>query len=486
MLQHSILVARGSLRQAQGIVANALLKKPAAVLLMLLAGTATGCEDSLVPKPGSTSPTPTATASTGSLPSASASLPPTSPTVSPTGSPMANPTASVTVSPNASMPNMSFSPVPTVMIGFPNNGATTPTPTGSINPAATASSTPKPSDRSSSYGVINERRETQFTVDGSKALGMATLPGEKISFRPEAMLTVLRNTRTYLNNNATADPVITQGGLLGTQGISVMDTLRTLDFAIATLQEDIQAKRTSRLQDAKFIQQNFRVVKWRAQNPQKPQQDQIRITKYAVFTHPGSRTKTATYNTALYSLRDATGKAAAFTKQEVLAGIYEPGGKAQGAVEPIAYLTRDGLEEALMEGTILVKFTDGTQGYFNVDRSNEIPYVKDLDRKQQKRYWYFKPVNRIKGYGYTMAEKIEIEPGVTFAGDVLNIGLGKLVVIGSGSRQQMGVIADTGGAFLPNLHQLDFLAGVFANKADFERAAKNTPEYATAYFLVKK
>jgi hypothetical protein len=399
-----------------------------------------------------------------------------------------NPTASVTVSPNASTPNMSFSPVPTVMIGFPNNGATTPPPTGSVNPTAqpTASSTPKPSDRSSSYGVINERRETQFTVDGSKVLGMATLPGAKISFQPEAMLTVLRNTRTYLNNNATADPVITQGGLLGTQGITVMDTLRTLDFAIATLQEDIQAKRTSRLQDAKFIQQNFRVVKWRAQNPKQPQQDQIRITKYAVFTHPGSRTKTATYNTALYSLKDATGKAATFTKQEVLAGIYEPGGKAQGAVEPIAYLTRDGLEEALMEGTILVKFTDGTQGYFNVDRSNEIPYVKDLDRKQQKRYWYFKPVNRIKGYGYTMAEKIEVEPGVTFAGDVLNIGLGKLVVIGSGSRQQMGVIADTGGAFLPNLHQLDFLAGVFANKVDFERAAKNTPEYATAYFLVRK
>jgi hypothetical protein len=421
----------------------ALLKNPIVVLLAVLAGTITSCEDSLVPKPGSTiaSPKPIASATSPtstSSPSTPASSIPISPTASPT----------ITIAPTGStaVPNVSFTPVPTVNLGFPNGvpGSATPTPNATAKPSASKS----PGNTSSNYGVINEKQETQFTVNSKQALGNATLPQSKISFQPQAMLTVMQNTRTYLNNNATQDPVISQGGLLATQGITVSDTMRTLDFAITTLQADIQAGRSSRLQDAKFIQQNFRVVKWRAQNPKQPQQEQIRITKYAVFTHPGSRTKTATYNTALYSLKDATGKAAAFTKQEVLAGIYEPGGKAFGAVEPIAYLTREGLEEALMEGTILIKFTDGTQGYFNVDRSNEIPYVKDLDRKQQKRYWYFKPVNRIKGYGYTMSEKIEVEPGVTFAGDVLNIGLGKLVVIGSGARQQMGVIADTGGAFL--------------------------------------
>jgi hypothetical protein len=359
------------------------------------------------------------------------------------------------------------------------------TPSFSLSPASSLNSLPS-TPTGGAYQVINEQRQPQFTVDGRLALSESSLPQAKVSFQPQAMLTVLQNTRSYLTKNATQDPVITQQGLLATQGVTVADTLRTLDFAIATLQADIQANRSPRLQDSAFIQQNFRVVKWRAQNPQKADQEQIRITKYAVFTHPGSKTKTATHNTALYSLKDPTAKAAAYSKQEVLSGIYEPGGKAAGAVQPIAYLTRDGLEEALMEGTILIKFTDGTQGFFNVDRSNEIPYVKGLDRKEQKRYWYFQPVNKIKGYGYNMAEKIEIEPGVTFAGDVLNVGLGKLIAVGNGQNLHLGVVADTGGAFLPNLYQLDFLAGVFANKDEFQRAARSLPEYANAYFLIKK
>jgi hypothetical protein len=405
--------------------------KYSALFLVLIAYGITSCEDSLVPRYSSKDALP---------PKAGARKPSSSAT-----------------------PSFSLSPAPASTLN-----SLTSAPTGGA------------------YQVINEQRQPQFTVDGRLALSESSLPQAKVSFQPQAMLTVLQNTRSYLTKNATQDPVITQQGLLATQGVTVVDTLRTLDFAIATLQADIQANRSPRLQDSAFIQQNFRVVKWRAQNPQKTDQEQIRITKYAVFTHPGSKTKTATYNTALYSLKDPTAKAAAYSKQEVLSGIYEPGGKAAGAVQPIAYLTRDGLEEALMEGTILIKFTDGTQGFFNVDRSNEIPYVKGLDRKEQKRYWYFQPVNKIKGYGYNMAEKIEVEPGVTFAGDVLNVGLGKLIAVGNGQNLHLGVVADTGGAFLPNLHQLDFLAGIFANKDEFQRATRSLPEYANAYFLIKK
>lgn len=174
----------------------------------------------------------------------------------------------------------------------------------------------------------------------------------------------------------------------------------------------------------------------------------------------------------------------------MLSGIYEPGGKEYGKVEPIAYLTRQGLEEALMEGTILIKFTDGTEEYFNVDRNNGMPYIRGLKATAQKRYWYFRKVNAIKGYGYKIDAKISIKPGVTFAGDVLNIGLGKIIVLEhtiSGRKQlQMGVIADTGGAFLPNLHQLDFLAGIFNNHQEFGKKIAQMPDYANAYILVKK
>ena len=140
-----------------------------------------------------------------------------------------------------------------------------------------------------------------------------------------------------------------------------------------------------------------------------------------------------------------------------------------------------------MQGTILVNFTDGTKEFLNVDRNNEMSYIRGLKATAQKRYWYFKEVDAIKGYGYKIDAKISIKPGVTFAGDVLNIGLGKIIIIEDNQKQlKMGVIADTGGAFLPNLYQLDFLAGTFASEKDFEQYIQKLPEYTNAYILVKK
>ncbi len=427
-----------------------------AFLLAMITWGIASCEDSLVPKPSGPSPVGARSAIDGQRRSGSGQK-------------------SVSIS----------SPTPSPSIGSSPSVAITlePSLNSSATPLSSSSSTVATGDI---YQVVNEQRQPQFTVKGSQTLSNSELPKAQVNFQPQAMLTVLQNTRSYLQRNGIQDAIVGQQGILATQGVTAADTLRTLDLAIETLRADLQANRPQRLQDTAFIQKHFRVIKWRAQNPQKTDQEQIRITKYAVFTHPGSKTKTATHNTALYALKDPLAKAATYTKQEVLGGIYEPGGKAAGAVQPIAYLTRDGLEEALMEGTILIKFTDGTQGFFNVDRSNEIAYVKGLDRKEQKRYWYFQPVNKIKGYGYTMSEKIEVEPGVTFAGDVLNLGLGRLVAVGNGSSLRLGVLADTGGAFLPNLYQLDFLAGIFGNKDEFQQAARTMPEYANAYFLIRK
>jgi hypothetical protein len=421
------------------------------------------CQNAVPPKPVASRPTPS---SPVSLPS---DLP---------------------ISQTVPSPSISISPVPTVFFTPSNNIP------GTINPITGQSGGLVPSGipglpstmpvTKGIYQVVDEQTKPQYVVDSRKILTAGSLPAGKINFEPNKMLTVLTNTRAYFAQSQ--DPKISLGGILGTQGVSPMDTVKTLDFAIATLQEDLQAKRPIRLQDPNFIRQNFRTIQWNAADPKQPSQSKIRITKYAVFTHPGSRTKTDKFDTAIYSLKDPRAKAAKYTKQEVLAGIYEKAGKEAFAnkVEPIAYLTRDGLEEALMEGTILIKFNDGTQGFFNVDRSNEIAYIKGLDRKEQKRYWYFKPVDKIKGYGQAIENKISIEPGVTFAGDVLNIGLGKLVVISSADGMRMGTIADTGGAFLPNLHQLDFLAGTFDGKPAFDKVVRSLPEYATAYFLVKK
>ncbi|QNP31214.1 hypothetical protein [Cylindrospermopsis curvispora] len=348
-------------------------------------------------------------------------------------------------------------------------------------------------DSSVFYSVIDEWQKYKYSVNGKSILRPMKLPNTKVNFNANDLLFVLINTRKYFQDHSQKDPNISRNGLLLSQGVKVENVLKTLDFMISTLREDVKKNRPSRLQDPNFINTNFRVIKWNAYHPDKPEQKQLRITKYAVFTHPGSRTKTSTYNIPIYSLKDnlATDKFyTKYTKQEVLSGIYEPGGKEFGKVDTLAYLTRQGLEEALMQGTILINFTDGSKGFFNVDRNNGISYIRGVKDTLQKRYWYFRPVDQIKGYGYKIDAKISIRPGVTFAGDVLNIGLGRVVLIeynqGKNKRLQMGVVADTGGAFLPNLHQLDYLAGIFKNQTEFKQYIGQLPEYANAYILVKK
>lgn len=340
------------------------------------------------------------------------------------------------------------------------------------------------------YSVIDEWQKYQYSINANQVLRTGKLPNSQINFNQSDLLTVLKNTRQYFQKYSQEDPDIQRTGILVTQGLTVKDVLKTLDFMIVVLQEDITNNRPTRLQNPDFINNNFRVIKWSAHNPENPQQKKLRITKYAAFIHSGSRQKTSKYNIPIYALTEESRQNkfyTKYTKQDVLSGIYEPGGKEFGKVKPIAYLTRNGLEAALMQGTVLVNFTDGTKEFLNVDKNNGMSYIRGLKATSQKRYWYFKEVDAIKGYGYKIDAKISIKPGVTFAGDVLNIGLGRIIVIEDNqNRLKMGVIADTGGAFLPNLYQLDFLAGTFASETEFENYIHKLPEYTNAYILVKK
>ena len=340
------------------------------------------------------------------------------------------------------------------------------------------------------YSIIDEWQKYQYSINANQVLKTGKLPNSQINFNQSDLLTVLTNTRKYFQKYSQEDSDIQRTGILVTQGVTVKDILKTLDFMIVVLQEDIANNRPTRLQNPDFINNNFRVIKWSAHNPENPQQKKLRITKYAAFIHSGSRQKTSKYNTPIYALTEESRQNkfyTKYTKQDVLSGIYEPGGKEFGKVKPIAYLTRNGLEAALMQGTVLVNFTDGTKEFLNVDKNNGMSYIRGLKATSQKRYWYFKEVDAIKGYGYKIDAKISIKPGVTFAGDVLNIGLGRIIVIEDNQNQlKMGVIADTGGAFLPNLYQLDFLAGTFASETEFENYIHKLPEYTNAYILVKK
>jgi hypothetical protein len=407
---------------------------------------------------------------------------------------------------NRNLPTVStaISPAPVVTptpTSSPASVSTRATPSAPTNPLIPGvSPLPTPSiivpplpAQAGDYQVIDELKQPQFMAQSRDILKATTLPNTKVKFNAADLLVVLKSTRKYFRNRLDSDSDLQREGILGTQGVKVTDILKTLDFMVLTIQQDLKAKRPIRLQDPKFLNANFRTIQWTAFNPTAMDEKRVRMTKYAVFTHPGSRTPTTQFNAGLYALKPGTDIETIrlkYTKQDVLKNIYEPKGLEYGAVEPLAYLDREGLESALMEGTVLIKFTDGTSKFFNVDRNNNIPYIKDVAPTEQKRYWYFKPVAAIKGFGQTIETKISLKPGVTFAGDVLNIGLGRIVVtensIDGKPQLRMGIIADTGGAFLPNLHQLDFLAGVFETKDDFAAYTRKLPEYTKAYILVKR
>lgn len=343
------------------------------------------------------------------------------------------------------------------------------------------------------YAVIDEAKQDQFSVKGEQIFSASYLPNHQVDFNEADLLAVLINVKNYFANHSQNDPNVLREGVLGTGGVTVTDIQDTLAFMINILEQDIALQRPTRLKDPNSINTYFQVMKWQPYNPRKPNQNQLRITNSAVFAHPGSRTKTAEFDTPLYQLKPEFAADKFFTqysKQDVLAGLYETGGKEQGKVKPLAYLTQQGLEDALLQGTILIQFKDGSSAFFNVDRNNGVAYVRGLPQQEQKRYWYFKQVDAIKGYGLKTGAKIPVRPGVTFAGDVLNIGLGKIIMLeqemGGAKQLKMGVLADTGGAFLPNLYQLGFLAGIFPSHANFKQHISTLPAYANAYILIKK
>jgi len=340
------------------------------------------------------------------------------------------------------------------------------------------------------YTVVDEFGQSRYQVHPQVVFREQPLPAGQVTFDPQELLIVLINTRRYFREQEGRDAVIQRPGLLGAWGVQVADVTRTLDFIIEVLLHDLTHAQPIRLQNPDFIRRHFRGWRWQAYHPQNGTSPQVRLTKYAVFRHRGTRRPQGEYVHALYRINDAWAAEEfykKYTKQEVLAGAYHPGRPDAFKVTPLAYVTREGLEEALLQGTILLQFPDRSTSYFNVDRNNGLPFVRGVHPWDQQRYWYFREVNSIRGYGSEVENKIPIRPGVTFAGDVWNVGLGRMVLLERSPGQWMlGIIADTGGAFLPNLGQLDYLAGVFPSRREFWEYNRRLPEYTQAYILIQK
>lgn len=323
---------------------------------------------------------------------------------------------------------------------------------------------------------------------------------------------VATETLKYIDKGHSYDPIAIHGGKIPGATVPVSEVRATLLYLCQIANEDKAKGRRSRLTDPAFIKQNFNFVRWLPDQAgaaklakdkpllQNLPADRILQTKYFVKIADGSPVKTAEKNQALYGLpfdeanldlatADALGKKITrfqLGKQDIVNGALE---KEPLRAPALFWLSREGLEGALLQGTAVVPSGQGYR-YYNVHRTNGIPYDRTKKPEQQQRYWYFKEVKSVLGYGKDADYKIPIKPEVTVAGDIPQLGLGKLILLATPEsgvmHYRLTILADTGGAFANNLFQLDWLSGYYRGWPDYYAANKHRGDYSQAYLLVKK
>jgi len=323
---------------------------------------------------------------------------------------------------------------------------------------------------------------------------------------------VADETLKYLAKGAAYDAAAIHGGKVAGATTPLPRVVDTLNYLCKISQEDQASGKPSRLANPQFIAQHFEFVRWLPDrtaaakvSKNKPlvqniPQDKLLLTKYYVRIAEGSTQKTTQQNQALYGLpfdeqalpldqADALGKKITrfqLGKQDIVKGALE---QKPLRAPALVWLSRDDLEGALLQGTAVVPQKNGYR-YFNVHRSNGIAYDRLLKPEQQQRYWYFKQVQSVLGYGKDADYKIPIAPEVTVAGDIVNLGLGKLILLstieGGKTHYRLTILADTGGAFANNQFQLDWLSGYYRDWDHYYQANKHRNDYTNAWLLLKK
>lgn len=310
----------------------------------------------------------------------------------------------------------------------------------------------------------------------------------EIKSNPTALLKAAKDSLKYLELNQKFRKEIIDPSSFR-QILPSNSVKKTLKYIIKLIEEDITSGTGFRILDPEFLDDHFKFIKWNADinaakksNVYMATQDQIRTTSYVIFGINGEYAKSKKYCCALYSLNDDSVKAK-YTKQQILRGAFELR-KNKNKVKAIAWVTRNGLEKAIGQGTVIVKMPDKDYKVLHVYKNNGYGYDKTIrDRNNQKRYWFFRELDD--------AYKIMGRRGVIFAGDIFNIGVGKIIALKYANpitqkpELRLGVLADTGGAFINNLYQLDIFAGVFSSEKKFAEHLKQTPDLAKAYILYK-
>ncbi len=310
-----------------------------------------------------------------------------------------------------------------------------------------------------------------------------------ITTDPTALGAVAADTLTYLRAMQGSDPAAGPG-IFAEIGVTEARMEATLALVAETA-----AHNPAALSDPTWLTSNFYVYAW-TPDPADPRvakwklaSGEIRLTRYLTTMAEGVRTPDATHTQALYADPGEPWRST-YTRARIMAGAYVTGPAADRAT-PLAWLAENDVHDAIMQGSAAVHFPDGTTHTYGVDVSNGIPYVAAHSGRAQDRYWYFKErPDGPRGWGPPGSPDIGLKAGVSVAGDVYNLGLGRLILLdypeGSRTRLKLAVLADSGGAFQPNLCQLDWYGGAYPSHDALYAAWKDLPEHVHASVLVAK
>lgn len=346
-----------------------------------------------------------------------------------------------------------------------------------------------------SGSLVDKNWILQNRLDGAGRLfKQAANPftSECVVTNPYYLMLAAQDALRFINSRKSSDESIVPTHFK--QSLPRKSVESTLKFIITTIKQDIQHGKF-RILDPDFLNKNFKFIKWvgdaksASNNGIKLNlEDGIRLTSYAIFNVNGSLTKTNRCACALYEALDSK-ICKLYSKQQILKGILEsPENKKR--VRPLVWLSRDDFEDALMQGTVIVKMPNSKQQIFVAHLNNGIEYdKKETQPKEQKRFWYYRELKNSKWSLEQFKRRVAMRQNVVFAGDIYNLGLGKIIAIKHKNpvtkklEVRLGVVADTGGAFVKNLYQLDLFAGIFNNRNELGAYIKHLPGQTDAYIL---
>ena len=304
-------------------------------------------------------------------------------------------------------------------------------------------------------------------------------PNARVLTDPAALGRQAHAVLRYLDAHGSGDSAVGTG-IFAELGATPNQTRATLEF-IAKTADDNPAS----LRDPEWLLAHFARSTWKTSR----ESGKVRITRYLISQTEGSASPTADFNQALWSDPGQPWRTR-YTRREVMEGAYLSG-EGVGHSEPLVWLREASVHDALMQGTVAVTTGDGKTQTFSVDVANGRDYEKGKKGRDQARFWYFRRGDGPRGWGIDPADRIPLEAGVAVAGDVYNLGVGRAFLIEApradgGTDLRVAILADTGGAFQPNLGQLDWFAGAFPSHEAMYAAWKDLPDEARVDVLLAR